>query len=146
MLSSTNIRSGLPLWLIRWRICLQCRRPGFNLWVGKIPWRRERLPTPVFWPREFHGLYSTWGCKESDKTELLSLTYLLSDISLLLSIIIWTFITTLSCPASNPDSSTHLSSFTHKYFHSPLWNPCFLITKQPYFITCSINRPFTNVL
>ena len=26
--------------------------------VGKIPWRRERLPTPVFGPREFHGLYS----------------------------------------------------------------------------------------
>ena len=25
-------------------------------WVGKIPWRRERLPTPVFWPGEFHGL------------------------------------------------------------------------------------------
>ena len=25
--------------------------------VGKIPWRRERLPTPVFWPREFHGQY-----------------------------------------------------------------------------------------
>ena len=27
-------------------------------WVGKIPWRRERLPTPVSWPGEFHGLYS----------------------------------------------------------------------------------------
>ena len=40
------------------RICLQCRTPGFNPWVGTIPWRRERLPTPVFWPREFHGLYS----------------------------------------------------------------------------------------
>ena len=40
------------------RICLQCRRPGFDLWVGKIPGRRKRLPTPVFWPREFHGLYS----------------------------------------------------------------------------------------
>ena len=26
-------------------------------WVGKIPWRGKRLPTPVFWPREFHGLY-----------------------------------------------------------------------------------------
>ena len=26
-------------------------------WVGKIPWRRERLPTPVFWPGELHGLY-----------------------------------------------------------------------------------------
>ena len=32
-------------------------------------WRRERLLTPVFWPGQFHGLYSTWGCKESDTTE-----------------------------------------------------------------------------
>ena len=30
--------------------------PGFDPWVGKIPWRRERLPTPVFWPREFLGV------------------------------------------------------------------------------------------
>ena len=31
-------------------------------WVGKIPWRRERLPTPVFWPRECHGLSdSPWS-------------------------------------------------------------------------------------
>ena len=43
--------------------------------VGKIPWRRERLPIPVFWPGEFHGLYSPWSCKESDTTEQLSLTY-----------------------------------------------------------------------
>ena len=44
-------------------------RPGFDPWVGKIPWRRERLPTPVFWPGEFHGLCSPWGHKESDTTE-----------------------------------------------------------------------------
>jgi len=31
-------------------------RPGLNPWIGKIPWIRERLPTPVFWPREIHGL------------------------------------------------------------------------------------------
>ena len=31
-----------------WRIRLQCRRPRFNSWVGKICWRRDRLPTPVF--------------------------------------------------------------------------------------------------
>ena len=37
------------------RICLQCRRPGFYFWVGKTPWRRERLPTPVLLPGEFHG-------------------------------------------------------------------------------------------
>ena len=53
---------------------LQCERPGFDPWVGKIPWRRERLPTPVFWPREFHGLHSPWGLKESDTTESLSLS------------------------------------------------------------------------
>ena len=33
-----------------------CGRAGFDPWVGKIPWRRERLPTPVFWPREFYGV------------------------------------------------------------------------------------------
>ena len=27
------------------------------------------LPTPVLWPGEFHGLYSPWGCKDSDTTE-----------------------------------------------------------------------------
>ena len=50
--------------------------PGFNPWVGKIPWRRERLPTLVFWPGEFHGLYSPLGRKESDTTEQLSHTYI----------------------------------------------------------------------
>ena len=36
------------------------------------PPEKERLLTPVFWPGEFHGLYSPWGCKESDMTEQLS--------------------------------------------------------------------------
>ena len=45
----------------------------WETWVGKIPWRRERLPTPVLWPGEVHGLYSPWGPKESDMTEQLSL-------------------------------------------------------------------------
>ena len=31
-------------------ICLQCRRYGFNPWLGKIPWRRAWQPTPVFLP------------------------------------------------------------------------------------------------
>ena len=50
------------------------QRLGFNPWVGKIPWKKERLPTPVFWHGEFHVLYSPWGCKESDATERLSLS------------------------------------------------------------------------
>ena len=52
--------------------CNADRRPQLDSWVGKIPWRRERLPTPVFWPGEFHELYSPWGCKELDVTERLS--------------------------------------------------------------------------
>ena len=66
--------NGFPLWLSWQRIHLQRERPGFDLWVGKNPWWRERLPTPVFWPREFNGLCSPWGHKELDKTEWLSLS------------------------------------------------------------------------
>ena len=44
-------------------------RPGLDPWVGKIAWRRERIPTPVFWPGEFHGLYRPRGYKELDTTE-----------------------------------------------------------------------------
>ena len=43
--------------------------------LGRFPWRRERLPTPVLWPREFQGLYSPRGRKESDTTERISLTH-----------------------------------------------------------------------
>ena len=60
------------------RIRLQWGIPGFDPWVGRIPWRRESLPTPVFWPGEFHGMYSPWGCKESDTTKQLSLSYIQS--------------------------------------------------------------------
>ena len=69
---------GLPFWLSWWRIRWQWGRPGFDPCVGNIPWRRERLPTPVFWPGEFHGLYSPWGRKESEMTERLSLSHSLT--------------------------------------------------------------------
>ena len=46
-------------------------------WVQSLSWedprRKERLPTPIFWPGEFHGQYSPWCCKELDTTEQLSL-------------------------------------------------------------------------
>ena len=59
------MNSRKPLWL-SW-ICLQCSRPGFDPWVGKIPWRRERLPTPVFQPGEFHGMYRSWISKSQTR-------------------------------------------------------------------------------
>ena len=43
------------------RICLQCRRPRFKPWVGRIPWRREWQPTPIFLPGEIHGQRSLLG-------------------------------------------------------------------------------------
>ena len=41
---------------------------GFDLWVGKIPWRRKWQPTPRFLPGKFHGQrslagYNPWGYK-----------------------------------------------------------------------------------
>ena len=45
--------------------------------LGKSPGEGKGYPL-VFWPREFHGLYSPWGHKESNMTEWLSLSLLLS--------------------------------------------------------------------
>ena len=69
-------------WLRQQRIYLQFRRPGFDPWVGKIPWRREWLPTThsripawrIPWTEEPDRL-SPWGCKESGMTEQLTLSF-----------------------------------------------------------------------
>ena len=79
VIKSQLTNKKLPWWLRLLKICLQRRRPGFDPWVRKSPRRRERLPTPAFWPGEFHGQrslagYSPWGHKELDTTEWLSLT------------------------------------------------------------------------
>ena len=46
------------------------RRHKFDLWVGKIPWRRAWQSTPSFLPGESHGQrslvgYSSWGLKQT---------------------------------------------------------------------------------
>ena len=65
---------------------LQCRRPGFDPWVAKIPWRREKLPTPVFLPGEFHGQrslggYSPWVANRLNKLFTNSKTNRINKIS-----------------------------------------------------------------
>ena len=52
----------------------QCRRLGFDRWVGKIPWSRKWRPTLLFLPGKFFRQrsllgYSPQGHKESDMTE-----------------------------------------------------------------------------
>ena len=54
--------------------------PMVHPWVGKIPWKRAWLPTPVFLPGKYHGQrslagYSPWDHKELDMTERLSLGF-----------------------------------------------------------------------
>ena len=57
------------------------RGPGFNPWVGKIPWRRKWQPTPVLLPGKYHEWwepvgYSPWGRKELKTTERLHFHFL----------------------------------------------------------------------
>ena len=42
----------LSRWLSGKESACQCRRCGFDPWVGKIPWRRKWQPTLVFLPGE----------------------------------------------------------------------------------------------
>ena len=68
------------LWLLRLLKNLPViQETWVDLWVWKIPWRMEWLPTAVFFPGEFHRKrslvgYSPGGCKESDMTEQLTLS------------------------------------------------------------------------
>ena len=64
-LGTSLVAQMVKNWLAVWETWVQ-----FSPWVGKIPWRREWLPTPALWPGEFHGQrilagYKKWGWKES---------------------------------------------------------------------------------
>ena len=61
--------NGIPRWLSGKESVCQCRRRGFDPWLG--PWRRNWQPTPVFLPGKSHGQrnlmgYYQWGHKELD--------------------------------------------------------------------------------
>ena len=63
----------LPWWLSSKESACQCRRRGFDPWVGKILWRRRWQPTSAFLIGKSHGQRSLagnspWGPKESDTT------------------------------------------------------------------------------
>ena len=67
----------------------EMRETGLDPCVGKIPWKMEWQPTPVFLPgescrwRKLEG-YSPWGCKESNMTEQLTLSLSLNHSHILL--------------------------------------------------------------
>ena len=55
--------------------CLQCRRPGFDPWIRKIPWKKRMaihsriLAWRISQIENPGRLYSPWGCKELDTAE-----------------------------------------------------------------------------
>ena len=83
----------------------KCRKPGFSLWVGKIPWRRKWQPTPVFLPGKSHGRkslvsYSPRGRKKLDTTEQLSFFLFISSVQLLSLVRLFATPWTAECQAS----------------------------------------------
>ena len=73
-----HVRCLLPCWLAN---LPEMQEPWFEPWVRKLTWRRKWQPTPVFLHREFHGErilvdYTSWGHKELDMTEKLTISLL----------------------------------------------------------------------
>ena len=69
--NSYTIIWGFSWWLRGKESSFQCRRCGFDPWIGKIPWRRRKWqPTPVFLPGNFHGPEEPGGLQSMGVTEL----------------------------------------------------------------------------
>ena len=62
VLRASVLEARASRWLSGKECACQCRRPGFDPWVGKIPWRRKWQPTAVVLPGESQGQRSPSGC------------------------------------------------------------------------------------
>ena len=79
----------VPIWLkekntqiIKDGICLQCGRPGFDPWVRRSPGEGNDNPLQYSClESSMDRGYSSWGCKESDMTEELTLSHFQNNIS-----------------------------------------------------------------
>ena len=129
------------MWLSGIRILPQCERPGFDPWIGKIPWRRERLPTPVFWPRE--SLDSIVHGVAKSRTRLSDFHFTSSDQSIGASAL--TSVLTMNIQGWSPLGLTGLISLLskklsrvsivgkHQFFGAQpsLWSNCYIHTWLP---------------
>ena len=124
----------------QWRIRLRCRRRRslrFDLWVGKILWRRAWQPTAVCLLRKSHGQRSLvgfrlWGCRVWHSWSNRDGTPEASRVRFLMTRRIWSHLcynlrhfaceaTELPCGLANP------SAVTQPTERSQGWNPGFLI-------------------
>ena len=85
----------------------------WETWVQSQGWDsplEKGKVTVVFWPREFHGLYRSWGYKELDMAERLSLSLSFKSCTVLCNL--------MNC--SMPGFLVHhyLPEFAQTHFHS----------------------------
>ena len=115
----TPVFLGFPCGSAGKESACNARDLGFNTWVGKIPWRKERLPIPVFWPGEFHGLYIVHGVPKS-RTQLSAFHYTIAAHGWELS----SFKSTNSKSWGEPEDKETLSGFNIEIEYDPafiLW-------------------------
>ena len=121
-LMCTLLLTGLPWWHKRWKkkkkeiFWLQCRKPRFNPWVRKTPWRRERQPTPVFLSR-VHGVAKSWTWLSN-----WTITILSEDLQYHFHYntkvpFIWGFVSSISTLFSLVNSSMYLLQAVYKNFY-----------------------------
>jgi len=61
-----SVGASLIFQLVKESTHLYCRRPQFDSWVGKIHWRRHRLPTPIFLGFPCGSAGKESSCSEGD--------------------------------------------------------------------------------
>ena len=116
---------------------LACGRPGFDSWVGKIPWRRAWQPTPELQyaclenPHGQRSLvgYSPWGHKELDTTEWLNIAQHKLDVPVQFSSVTQSCLTLCNpMDCSTPGLPVHqqLPEFNQTHVHwvsAAIWIP-----------------------
>ena len=112
----------------------------FDPWVRKIPWRRKWLSSSVFLPGEFQGQrslvgYRSWGHKDLDMTEQLSLS--LGHLSVLFGEI--AILLLFSCQVM-PDSVT-----TWTIAHQASL-PLIISWSLPQFMSIELVVPFNSII
>ena len=101
-------------------------------WVQSLGWEvtleKRKATHSVFWPGEFHGLYSPWGHQESDITEHLSLRFIQGLVNILAH---------MFCPLRGPESKETPAAKITPGFKILVSNPCACSVAQLCLTLCS---------
>ena len=107
--------------------CKGCKWRAFYPWVGKVPWRREWLPAPVFLPGEFHeqepGKLQSIHCKELDTADATEQADTMNGLRVCVLSQVWLFVT--------PWTVAHQASLSMEFYKQEYWSGLSFPTSQP---------------